>query len=470
MTGRMTGASRRIGVIAVGAGIVASLAFAGPSFAAPPATGTACQPDGRVHAGGATLANNAQRVVFEPGYRRDFCGPVPGGPTDANNEPDSGSRMVLYNFVGRPTGSGSGINGANCRADAFEGSDVPYTIAQLQAMRGAKPAAGDPNCATFVSAPFAPQPAYPDTADATNVGIMSFPIAGAAVTIGFNLNAAACGGSTPPTAIQLDSLQASRLFGGQVATWNDAALVAIQPAGSTLANCTAAVSRVGRSDNSGTTTIFKSYLNKADGSRALCDGTTWSARTGQNGSNFPAGGSCTTVNYFSGNPAVVNGIAATVGAVGYGDLADFRTLQPGLGIATVRNQSNDNYVSPVNSTASNCSFAGTQLPAGGANGAVGVAGNAWASDLPVATNRSDVTFIGNGYPICGYTFALVRPQSGGAGTGAVSRLNDNQRRTVYSYFQYVLSPTTQAALSTNFYAPVPSAFLTTIRSGFTANF
>jgi hypothetical protein len=80
--------------------------------------------------------------------------------------------------------------------------------------------------------PFWPQPAYPDASDASIVGIMSFPIAGSAVAIGYYLTAAACGGSTPPASIQLDSLQVSRLFGGDTATWNDAALVAIQPPGS----------------------------------------------------------------------------------------------------------------------------------------------------------------------------------------------------------------------------------------------
>ncbi|HEY6888874.1 MAG TPA: hypothetical protein VI300_13875 [Solirubrobacter sp.] len=449
------------------------MAFAAPSFAAPPTVGANCQPDGRIAAGGATLANNAQRVVFEPAFRREICGPVPGGPTDANNEPNSDTRMVLYNYVGRPTGSGSGINGAQCRADAFEGSDVPYTTAQLTLLRAAKPATSDPNCSLFQSltVPFAPQPTYPDATDATTVGIMSFPLAGSAVAIGYNLTAAACGGSTPPASIQLDSLQASRLFGGDTATWNDAALVAIQPAGSTLANCAVGVSRFARLDNSGTTTIFKSYLNKADGARALCDGTTWSARVGQNGSNFPSGGTCTPVSYVSGNPAVVDATAGTVGGLGYGDLSDWRTRQPQIGLASVRNQSNDAYVSPLAGTGSNCSFAGATLPAGGANGAVGIAGNAWASDLPPATNKSDVTFVGAGYPICGFTFGLVRPGlSAGAGTGAIARLSNNQRRTLYSYLLFALSPTTQAQLSANFYAPVPATFLTSIRTGYNSNF
>jgi ABC-type phosphate transport system substrate-binding protein len=445
MTGRMTGVSRRIGVIAVGAGIVASLAFAGPSFAAPPTAGTNCQADGRIAAGGATFANNAQRVVFEPAYRREICGPVAGGPTDANNEPDSSSRMVLYNYVGRLTGSGSGINAAHCRAEAFDGSDVPYDTTQLATLRGAKPVVAFADCASFAPQ-FSPTPSYPATADQSNVNIMSFPIAGGAVTIGFNLTAAACGGSTPPTSLQLDSLQASRLFGGQIATWNDAALVALQPSGSTLANCTAAVTRVGRSENSGTTTIFKSYLNKADGSRALCDGRTWSALTGQTGSNLPGpgtGNACSATAYVSGNAAVVNAVAGTVGAVGYGDLSDWRILHPELGLATVRNQANDAYVSPLAGSGSNCSFAGAALPAG----------------------------VANGYPICGFTFALVRPGlSGGAGTGAIARLSNNQRRTLYSYLQFVLSPTTQLLLSQNYYAPVPATFLPTIRSGFTANF
>ena len=476
MTGRSIRALRRIGALAVGAGIVASLASAGPSYA------TNCQPDGRISGGGATFQANAQRVVFEPSFRRNVCKAIPAGIADSNNEPNSTVRMVWYNAsnsgttgVARPSGSGAGINGAYCRVDAFSGSDVPYTNAQLALLRGAVPAQTDPLCTPFGSQPFEPTPApYPTTGD-TQSNIMSFPVAGGAVAIGFNLTAAACGGSTPPANIQLDSLQASRLLGGDIKSWNDAALVAIQPAGSTLANCNTPVSRFARSDNSGTTTIFKNYLNHADGARALCDGTTWSGRTGQNGNNFPSNPDpavCSPVTYASGNPAVVNAVAAQVGGVGYGDLSDWiingdgTTRTPALGIANVRNADNSAYVSPRSGSGSNCSFAGTALPAGGASGAVGLAGNAWSSEA--VPNRADVTFLGNGYPICGFTWMLVRPGLTGGGT-SISSLNQDQRDTLASYVYYILQPTTQAELSNNFYAPVPATMLPTIRQGYVAN-
>jgi hypothetical protein len=83
----------------------------------------------------------------------------------------------------------------------------------------------------------------------------------------------------------------------------------------------------------------------------------------------------------------------------------------------VRNASNDAYLSPRSGLGSNCSFAGAPLPPGGANGAVGITGNAWASDLPPATNKSD--------------------------------------GTLYSYLRFVLSPST---------------LLSSIRTGFTNNF
>jgi ABC-type phosphate transport system substrate-binding protein len=295
---------------------------------------------------------------------------------------------------------------------------------------------------------------------------MSFPVAGGAVAVGVNLPAGSCGADTPPATISLTSSNASLLFGGVIQTWNDSRLLADNPG---LTNCSVAVTRFARSDGSGTTTIFKNYLNHADGATALCDATTWAGRTGQNGSNFPSGAGCSSVTYVSGNPAVVDATAGTAGGLGYGDLSDWRTRQPSVVLSGLRNSDNSAFVSPLSAQGSNCSFAGSLLPAGSDNGAVSMVGNAWASDA--TPNRSDVTYLGTGYPACGFTFALVRPGlSAGAGTGAVARLTSNQRRTLYSYFLYELSPAAQTALANNYYAPVPSSFLASIRRGFVANF
>src|SRR5262249_46939095 len=158
----------------------------------------------------------------------------------------------------------------------------------------------------------------------------------------------------------------------------------------------------------------------------------------------------------SGNPAVVDATAGTVGGLGYGDLSDWRTRQPALVLAALRDHDNTQFVSPFNQSASNCSFAGATAPAGGNNGIVSIVGNAWASDASPA--RSDLTFLGTGYPACGLTFSLIRAglSTAAAGTGGVAAMNGDQRETLKAYELYQLSPAAQAALSANFYAPVPA--------------
>ena len=52
----------------------------------------------------------------------------------------------------------------------------------------------------------------------------------------------------------------------------------------------------------------------------------------------------------------------------------------------------------------------------------------------------------------------------------ISRLTNNQRRTLYSYFTYMLSSTGQDHMSSIKYAPLPSAWLPLLREGFQENF
>jgi hypothetical protein len=54
--------------------------------------------------------------------------------------------------------------------------------------------------------------------------------------------------------------------------------------------------------------------------------------------------------------------------------------------------------------------------------------------------------------------------------GPIQGLTANQRRTLYSFFAYTLSPTGQAALNNTLFDPLPSSWLSFERGGFTANF
>jgi len=514
MTSFRSAARGRAVALAVGAGVLGSLALAGPSFADAPAAGVNCQVDGKILGRGATFQRNAEILAFIPGYTQNVCGPV----ADANNA----TAMVLYNdtitgqAAGLPTwpagtmgtnplnGSGNGVTGNKCRADAFEGTDNPYTNAQLALTRGA-PNLTDAACVTLSNdAGFNPvyepgklSSTFPDPADTaaispqtgTSNGAMSFPIAGAAVAVAANLSSVDCpgiAGTRPIT--NFTGAQLSAIFGATITVWNDPALTATSP---DLANCgPIPITRVVRLDSSGTSQQFRQYLAKADPAVGpnprICDATapanSWvSLKTQANtlwptnppAATCPAAGSPGQLirPATNGGQALTALVDSTVGAIGYADLSDWSATT--VSLANVAANVGGAFQNPASGTASNCGFTGTNTPGVGNNGAVGLSPtNAnWATDaLP---NRSDVTFIGTGYPICSFTYVLVYTGLSGnapATSNPISRLNADQRRNLYSYLMYVLSPIAQARLTAIGYAQLPTAFRTRFAAGFDANF
>jgi ABC-type phosphate transport system substrate-binding protein len=493
MTSHVAAVARsRAVMLAIGAGILTSLAVAAPSYADAPSAGSACQASGKVTGRGATFQTDAQQLALIPGYRLDVCGPVP----DAN-----GNDMVFYNYAPGSnglTGSGNGINAAKCRSDAFAGSDGPVTkqdVADTRVAPGAMPAAVLSACAALSDgiAPdltplYNPTPGpWPNAADTlatftptgaqARTGAMQFPVAGASVAMGVNLTAANCPGLTAAPSINLTSSQASRIFGGLITSWNDPALTTTSP---NLASCPVAITRVVRLDKSGTTQTFKNYLGKADGATVLCDGVnTWTAlKTDANNVVWPENppaNTCTPNQLqraaTTGGPAVVTKVQATPGAIGYADLADWGTpaVVQLANVAPASAPSGPTFLSPAAGTAANCTFAGATAPGTSASDSVGVNPNTnigWATDA--SPNKSDITFIGDGYPICGFTWDLVYVglNHNGASLTAISRLSDNQRRTLYSYFSYVFTPYAQDRLAQNKYAKLPDALLAKFRAGF----
>jgi hypothetical protein len=93
----------------------------------------------------------------------------------------------------------------------------------------------------------------------------------------------------------------------------------------------------------------------------------------------------------------------------------------------------------------------------------------WAIDN--SPSHTNTAFVGDLYPACGLTFDLVYTGLNNGGvTNAVSRLTANQRRTLYSFFTYVLSPAAQSRLQAIRYQSIPAGFLTKLRLGFQAGF
>jgi ABC-type phosphate transport system substrate-binding protein len=483
--------------LAVGLGAISSLAMTAPAMAASP-NGVNCQagtsqgdPNGGKISGRGSTFQAAAISTFTTEYESDVCGQPP---LQYATDP-AGHTMVAYNYPGAAaTGSGAGQAAAGCRSDAFGGTDKPYTETLLHTdLNGA---AGTGFTCPTVASPFTPGLPYPPAGSAT-APAMVFPIAGGATAMGFNLGAVSCPApATPPTALNFTSAEADAIWQGTINKWNDPTLVANNPG---LSGCTGSIQRVARADNSGTTGQFMTYLNHID-SAQLCDTTitTWSNLAGRNPNNvWPTGchdasnNVAPTVVEKAGTPALLNcvsgadtGTGCGDGSIGYGELGIWATTAPSVPLASLQTAASNTgtpvYITPGSGlTGSNCSF----LALGGlpgsktANDSVSLNGTPkgsgfanWASDA--TTNKSDFTFQGSNYPICGLTWDIVYTNLHLIGvTGdPVPGLTANQRMNLYSFFSYALTTEGQAGLSGAGYDALPASWDSTIRGGFQNNF
>ena len=165
------------------------------------------------------------------------------------------------------------------------------------------------------------------------------------------------------------------LFLGKIKKWNDPRLTAINPEVK-LAGTDITV--VHRSDGSGTTAIFSSYLSKVS--------TEWREKVGAGPSlNWPAGLGG------KGNPGVAGLVKQTPGSFGYVEL--IYALQNKMPYGTIKNKKG-NFIKP--SIASTSLAANTALP----------------DDMKVDLTDTDAA---EGYPISGFTWILVYQEQNYAG-------------------------------------------------------
>jgi ABC-type phosphate transport system substrate-binding protein len=499
-----------VGLSVLGCFVLSNLVLADASYAIPPAAGLGCQAgssqatNGKITGRGSSFNAHAE-ALFAQLYEEDVCGATPealGGP--------AGNTMVAYNYpaaeAASATGAKFGLQAAACRTDAYAGDATPYTEKNLEELDAAPATSttGGGSCALTFTPPFEPTPGpYPDKeagqAD-TQANIMSFPITGEALALIVNLPSSACtaGTKVAPTNLDLTAKQVSRIYGGDAQKWNDAELVNGETVGPNkiganplLANCEGAISRVVREDSAAQSEFIKKYLVNAevtDGGRGNVSGECavgkeWSAYLA-NGKNteWPGlkgtEGTCSKIKAdpSSGGPEEVKTVEETPDGVGYADLAD-AVEGKGLITASVESATNTGFQSPQSGSAANCNFSTLTLPSGGENGAVGL--NAeddnWANNNEATgehPNHENATDLGSRYPICALAFDLVYTGlDDTSGTeNAITKLTNNQRRTLYSYFTYVLSSTAQDKLTGHNYAPLPSSWLPLLTEGFESNF
>jgi ABC-type phosphate transport system substrate-binding protein len=499
-------------LLATAAASVLALLFAGSGAAGVPA-GQSCNADGQIAGGGATLQVAAQQLWIQ-GYTSDICGNV--GPGTAFSNGVTNNTAVVYNLtnslqsppqvLGTPNGSGAGRNLVSCRAVAFGGSDTPYDQATLGQLNGTPGQVdgntwfpGSPTECSGGSLSTYKDPFYGTTGNYPFIGadaahsdqtanLMSFPVTGTAVAVGVYFG----GTAGCPTSPQITGLQLSGLFSGQTTNWSQ-----LGNGGTTNTNysgCNVSVTRDVRQDSSGTTQNFKNYLAAVDPSgtcsTATGGGGGWTnLALNANNTLWPTGGSCsplvrgTDATNTQGNLGVLdvctglNGPTATPGTICYADLPDFENLTyqavAGFDTAQLPAAVGGGFQKPFSGHRANCDFANTPTPASSNNGAVGLdPSDNWA--LNQTPSRANVANTGTGWPACALTWDLVytglSATSSASAPGPNSQLNDDMRRTLYSYMLYVLSSSGQALPSTDYYQNLPQGLLNSEIAGFKANY
>lgn len=190
--------------------------------------------------------------------------------------------------------------------------------------------------------------------------VLHIPMCSGAVVLSYNL-------PEVKGALNLTPALLSDIFLGKIKTWKDAKIAAANP-GVALPDMPIVIAH--RSDGSGTTNIFTTYLTKVSPE--------WTSKVGAGSSiNWPAGLGG------KGNEGVAGLIKQTPGAIGYIELA--YAMQNKMPFASIQNKSGK-FIAP--SVASTSAAGNITLPA----------------DSKVSLSNTDAA---DGYPISGFTWAII---------------------------------------------------------------
>ena len=254
------------------------------------------------------------------------------------------SQGLTVNF--NPVGSGAGQTALESATVQFAGSDPKLKPSDLAKMKGP---------------------------------VLQFPVAAGGITLSYNLSGVKSG-------LKLDGPTVAKIFEGQIKTWNDPAIKTLNP-GMSLPSSSITV--VHRSDSSGTTQGFTTWLSDTD--------PTWKSSVGEGKDvKWPTG------TAGKGNSGVAAVVKQTSGAIGYVEQA--YALENGFTYAAIKNSAGS-YVQPTIANTS-AAFLGIKVPA----------------DLGISTINSPSP---GAYPIVSQTFLDVYKdpcKDGGANSGTASAL------------------------------------------------
>jgi phosphate transport system substrate-binding protein len=303
---------RRIGAVAVSCAAALVIAACGSSNSSTSSGSSSAAPGTSSKAAGANVSATV-----------DGAGSTLAAPIYQQWASTLKSKGLTVNY--NPVGSGAGQTDLASATVGFAGSDPALKPADVKAMKGP---------------------------------VLQFPVAAGAITVSYNLPGIKGG-------LKLDGATVADIFGGTITKWNDPAIKALNP-GMSLPSTSVTV--VHRSDSSGTTNGFTTYLTDVS--------PTWAKSIGAGKDvKWPVGTGAAK------NSGVAAAVKQTPGAVGYVEQA--YALENGFTYAAVKNSAGTYILPTIPNTSA--AFLGVKVPA----------------DLGISTINSPNA---SAYPIVSQTF------------------------------------------------------------------
>jgi phosphate ABC transporter phosphate-binding protein len=273
-------------------------------------------------------------------------------------------------------GSGGGISALNTKTVDFGGSDAPLTAAEASNITNA----------------------------------LHIPETIGAVTITYNI-------PDVPTGLKLTGQVIADIFQGTITRWNDNAIQSLNP-DITLPDQTITV--VHRSDGSGTTFVFTSYLSQSSAA--------WNTDIGAGKSvSWPTGVASI------GNTGVAQTVSTTTYSIGYVELA--YTIENNMHVAAVQNPSGNFVMPTLASTTAAAQSGASSLPAGDAS---------WTGVNLLNTAASDA------YPIVTFSYIIIYKE-----LNVIPDMTQEKATALVQFLWYIIHEGQDLAPELE-YAPLPS--------------
>jgi phosphate ABC transporter phosphate-binding protein len=288
---------------------------------------------------------------------------------------DNVNPLAQINY--QPTGSGAGVSALIDKTVDFAGSDAPLSASETEKA--------------------------PNT--------LHIPETIGSIVIAYNIK-------DIPSGLKLTGQVIADIFQGKITKWNDPAVTKLNP---DIALPAANINVVRRSDSSGTTFIFTSYLSAASSS--------WKSDIGQAKSvEWPVGSGS------NGNTGVASTVSTTPNSIGYVELS--YALQTDMTFAAIQNPSGS-YILPslASTTAAAQAIASEGMPNGNEN---------WSNVNLLNANDP------NAYPIVGFSYLIVYKE-----LNVIPGMTDVRATELVDFLWYVIHDGQNLAIGLD-YASLPS--------------